>query len=69
MIILNVVTSHDFYLMCPASTLWMEDEDPNEFFDMLSAHGGDSRYYTIDSFNDRFSYDANQKLSIISFNI
>ena len=45
------------------------DEGGDAFFDLLGSHGGDCKYFTIDSFNDSFSRDLVSKLSIISFNI
>ena len=47
----------------------MDAEDQNAFFDLLSSHGGDCKYYSIDSFNDTFTNHPNSGLSVISFNI
>ena len=47
----------------------MESEDQDAFLDLLSSHGGDSDYYTVDSFNNFSKKFNNSKLSVITFNV
>ena len=44
-------------------------DEVGAFFNMLGSGSEDCRYYTIDSFNDKFTGNSTLKLSIITINI
>ena len=44
-------------------------DEVGAFFNMLGSGSEDCRYYTLDSFNDKFTGNSTLKLSVITFNI